>query len=269
MTKQELREYIKGMLGCPLVKVELSDAQIDYNIDKARSEMIKWGIGNATELISFTMPLSAYQTLYELPSGVTTVTKIKDFSTGRLGGINTLFSTGNILYNMGYLNFLRGGSTFNMTSYHLALQYMDVLDKYTTSKYIFRYYSFNNTLQVQPPPPSGEYLTLEDGTEIESPGFIYIQAYMIAEEGLDTNEVGIYDEWMWDKVWIQDYSLALCKLTLGRIRSKFSWQTSIGNVGIEMDGDTLLQEGKEEKETLEERLRDEEVFEPGSEILLG
>ena len=269
MTKQELREYIKSMLGCPLVKVELTDEQIDHNINTARAEMIKWGVGNATTEISFTMPLSAHQTEYDLPAGLTTVTDIKDFSSGRLGSINTLFSTGNILYNMGFMNFLRGAGTFNMASYHMALQYMDMIDKYSQSNYVFRYYNFNNTLRVQPPPPSGEYITLEDGTEIESPGFIYINGYIISEEGLNTNQVGVYDEWLWDKTWIQNYAVALCKITLGRIRSKFSGQTSISNVGIELDGDTLLSEGREDKEKLEESLRSEESWETAGDIILG
>lgn len=41
MKKFELKDYIKSQLGYPMVKVELDDSQLEYNIDKARSEMIK------------------------------------------------------------------------------------------------------------------------------------------------------------------------------------------------------------------------------------
>jgi hypothetical protein len=55
---------------------------------------------------------------------------------------------------------------------------------------------------------------------------------------------------------------------LGRIRSKFAQFNSIGNIGIGLDGDTLLQEGITEKEKLDETLRLEESYE-GYGILLG
>jgi hypothetical protein len=61
--------------------------------------------------------------------------------------------------------------------------------------------------------------------------------------------------------WIFDYAMAECKIMLGRIRSKFAQFNSIGNIGIALDGDQLLQEGIQEKETLEERLRLEESHE--------
>ena len=61
--------------------------------------------------------------------------------------------------------------------------------------------------------------------------------------------------------WIFDYALAECKIILGRIRSKFAGFGSIGNVGIDLDGDALLSEGAAEKERLEETLRLEEQYE--------
>jgi hypothetical protein len=61
--------------------------------------------------------------------------------------------------------------------------------------------------------------------------------------------------------WIFDYALAECKIILGRIRSKFAQFNSIGNIGIALDGDTLIQEGIQEKERLEETLRLEESHE--------
>lgn len=54
------------------------------------------------------------------------------------------------------------------------------------------------------------------------------------------------------KDWIKQYSLALSKEVVGRVRSKFKPQ----GVPVELDGDTLLAEGKEEKEKREQELRD-------------
>jgi len=57
-------------------------------------------------------------------------------------------------------------------------------------------------------------------------------------------------------------------MTLGRIRMKFANFGSIGNSGISMDGDALMSEGKEEKERLDEQLREEEP-EQGYDISIG
>ena len=42
------------------------------------------------------------------------------------------------------------------------------------------------------------------------------------------------------------------------IRRKFSNFSSIGNTGIQLDGDSLVSEGKEEKERLEDQLQTRE-----------
>ena len=79
---------------------------------------------------------------------------------------------------------------------------------------------------------------------------------------------GDSDGYFYTSDWILDYSTALCKITLGMIRRKFANFTSIGNMGISMDGDTLVSEGKEELERLEESLKTEEVYD-GLGILIG
>lgn len=54
--------------------------------------------------------------------------------------------------------------------------------------------------------------------------------------------------------WIQGYSLALTKMSLGRIRSKFK----SSNLPVELDGDNILQEGIQEIERYEQKLVDEQ-----------
>lgn len=257
MNKTEMIEWIRSQLGWPMVKVELTDQQIEYNLRKAKQEYVKWGGG--TQELTFSMMLSAGQTEYELPTGVTEIINMQDASAGNIGKINTLFTTGNILYNLGLLDFLKGyGRGFNLLDFHLSLQWMDIIDKYIPSRYSWNYYKFANILEIQPPPPSGEFITLEDGSIIESPGFILLHAFAISEYGISKDKEGEFEEWLWDTPWIQDYCLALCKMNLGYIRRKFSNFQSIGNTGIQLDGSDLIQEGQQEKETLEERLRNEE-----------
>jgi len=46
-------------------------------------------------------------------------------------------------------------------------------------------------------------------------------------------------------------------MTLGLIRRKFANVSSMGNANISLDGDSLVSEGKDEKDALEERLKNE------------
>jgi hypothetical protein len=63
----------------------------------------------------------------------------------------------------------------------------------------------------------------------------------------DINDVG--------KEWIYRYTLGLCKITLGNIRSKYE-SMPIPNGEVRLDGSTLRQEGQQEVEKLEEYLRE-------------
>ena len=261
MTKTELKELIKTHLGYPMVKVELDDSQLDVAINKARSEYIKWAIGNATQEVYMTMMLSGGQSNYELPSGVTEVIEMTDLASSGVGGINTLFTIENYLYNKGMLGFLERGG-YSVIDFHLALDYMNTLDRYTANKYSWHYHRYNNTLSIHPTPPIDETLTVElsgESVTVNSPGWIMLKTYMLEGSILGDS----INEFLYDETWIQDYSLAICKMILGETRRKFANFNSIGNTGISLDGDSLMSEGKEEKERLEEKLREEENFEGG------
>jgi hypothetical protein len=76
----------------------------------------------------------------------------------------------------------------------------------------------------------------------------------------ESSNIEEYDESIYDNLWILNYATALSKITLGMIRRKFSNFSSIGNTGISLDGSDLISEGQQEKEKLEEELKDEEVY---------
>jgi hypothetical protein len=267
MTKKQLAERIKRELGFPMIKVELDDSQIYDSIDLARQKFIKWAVGQSTTEHFFTLMLSAGQNFYDLPVGVTEVVNY-NFTTGTGDGINTLFTIENYLFNQGMYEMLyeTAGSGYTLISYHIARDFLDTIRKYTPDKYSYNYRRYTNELEIHPAPPSGNSLALTDGTW-DSPGFILVRAFMI--EGSTYNTMGLEDYWspgdtdedFYGLDWILEYSTALCKIKLGMIRRKFENFASIGNAGVSLDGSDLIGEGKEEKEALEERLKDEETFE--------
>lgn len=286
-TKAELAELIKRRLGAPTIKVELEDVQIYDAIDYAKQKWVKWAVGNAFVETYFTTLLLAGQNFYDLPLGVVDIIDYDD--NGRGYGINTLFTIENFMYSRGVYDGLlwanRGyGNT--LISYHIAIDFLKTIDRYTPSIYNYKYHKYTNQLEVQPAPLSGSSLEVvndQGQTEtVDSPGYLLVRSYMLEGShyaNMETSNsqsswkrTGINsstsDTNFYTSDWIFDYAMAECKIILGRIRSKFAQFNSIGNIGISLDGDTLLQEGITEKEKLDETLRLEEGYE-GYGILLG
>lgn len=260
MTKSELRNWIKRSLGFPYIKVELSNDHLDDSINRAKNMFTKWAVGNSTREVFFTMPLSAGKRVYNLPDGIIEVIDTND-STDNFGSANQLFTTSNYMLNSGVLNFQNSGTPYSMVSYHMGLNYIDLLNKYSVSDFSWQYHQYNNTLTLSPMPSAA------DNWSTSSINFMLIRCFM--KEGYDidgTDNSEIYNEHIYDDPWIQEYCIALSKITLGYIRRKFAGGSVLGNSSIELDGSDLIQEGKEEKEALEEKLKNEESHE-GMDIL--
>ena len=281
-TKSDLADLIKRRLGEPVIKVELTTQQIFDTIDYAKSKWIKWGVGNSVVETYFTTLLIAGQNFYDLPVGVVDVVDYDDKGYGH--GINTLFTIENFIYSRGGYDGVLGGSRgygSSILDYHLVIDSLKALSRYTPTIYNYKYHKYTNQLEVHPAPPSGSplFVTDSNGVEIEvdSPGYVLLRSYMIEGSHYGGMEVdqsqsswkrGSSDENFYTSDWIFDYALAECKLVLGNIRSKFANFNSIGNIGIGLDGDSLLSQGQAEKERLEETLRLEEGHE-GYGILMG
>jgi len=247
MTKKDMLSWVKRKLGYPMVRVELHNTQIEQHIDEAKDLFLKWASGNATVDQFFTLPISANCTEYDLPGGVTDVITVQSSGMGG-GGINTLFSTSNVMYNSGMLSFIHNIGGYSMVDYHLALDHMETIQRYIPDKYNWWFNKSSNTLNIRPTPTEWEMLL--------------IRCFML--KGTDENTIEVTDEHydiIYDNEFVREYTLACSKETLGLIRRKFSNFGSIGNTGISLDGDSLISEGKQEKEKLLETLKTEQDYE--------
>lgn len=265
--KNKLKEKIKRSLGYPLVKVELTDEQITDNIYRARNKFIKFAAGHATQEVFFTIPLSSGVTEYDMPTGCVEIISYDIEST--TSGINTLFTIEHYLYETGLFDLLRvNGYGYNLISYHIALDFLEMLERYTCDAYNFKYHKYQNILEIQPPPTSGSYTTLDNVVE-GALGYILLRGYFIRGSTLNNwNNLASDDNDLYDCEWIEEYASALCKITLGMIRRKFGNFSAMGNQGVSLDGDTLVSEGMEEKRELLEKLKLEEVYD-GYGIIMG
>ena len=105
-------------------------------------------------------------------------------------------------------------------SYHEGLQ-------------IWYFYKNNDDLNA--------YANQDSGSVITDPGTIPVDEIPYTAFNSDAQR------------WVKQYSYATAKIILGRMRSKFS-SVPIPDAEVSLDGELLISEGKEEQDSLEERL---------------
>jgi hypothetical protein len=187
ISRTQLMDKVKRRLGAPMVKVELCDEQIIDHIDYARQKWIKWAIGEATQETYFTVLLQAGKRFYDLPAGVQEVVSYDD-SPIQSGGINTLFTMDNFMFQNGfYGNVFWGG--YDLISYHIVLDFMQTLSRYRSSPYNWKYHKSTNQLEINPAPPfdgrqkavtiNHPVTGLPTQMYVDSPGWVLLRTYMV------------------------------------------------------------------------------------------
>jgi len=153
----------------------------------------------------------------------------------------------------------------------LRVQAIELNDLVRRSQYGFELK--NNRLKVIPIPTGAdvgtklwfEYTVTKEkfASQIGGPGASSISG----SSGLETTGVASdysnvpFDDIMYSNIndvgkrWIRKYTLALCKIVLGRILSKYE-SIPVPNSEVRLDGTTLRQEGQQEIDKLLEQLRE-------------
>lgn len=187
MKRSEFILKVKRRLGYPMVKVELCDNQIIDHLDYAIDYFIEWAVGNATDIIYFTIPLKGGQKFYDLPKGVIEIMEYDEDSMS-IGGINTLFTVENYFFNQGYYDPMLQ-YPYSMTGYHLVLDWMETMERYNPDKYSWRYHKSANKLELSPTPEYNKDNISVDRIDpttntvktytLDSPGYVLIKANVV------------------------------------------------------------------------------------------
>ena len=99
-SRDEVANWVVKKLGYPLVQVEITSDQLDICLNDAVEEFTEYVLQERQYLA---LELSAYNSTsgFTLPNNVVSVYALEETQAGPLGGINTLFSVKNQLYNEG------------------------------------------------------------------------------------------------------------------------------------------------------------------------
>lgn len=157
------------------------------------------------------------------------VVDVWSFEEGSSSGINTLFTIEQSLAQQTYFSYAMGNYGFDLISWYTLKNWLDVREKILAIKRDVMFNDRTQKLILIPEPTPGQTFYGAVGCYVEKPLRDVVK-----------------------EVWVYQYSLALTKIAIARVRGKFANVTLFG--GGTLNSADLLAEGREEKAALEAKL---------------
>lgn len=155
------------------------------------------------------------------------VMAVIEFEEGSNQGINSLFTLEQTLAQQTYFSYALGNYGFDLVSWYTMKEWMKTREKVLATRRDLKFDERTQYLQMYPQPGSSRFYGV-------------VSCYV---------ERPIRD--LVKEQWVYEYALALSKITIGRVRSRFTGVALLGGGSLNYD---LLAEGIEDKKALEERL---------------
>lgn len=229
-TKDQIKTWVLRKLGYPLIKVEISEEQLDQCINDSVEEFTKYVV---QEVDYIAKDLTTYDATsgFSLPSNVLSVFALEEsnIASGSQSSVNTLFSVQNAMWNAGLFPDFASGAGGGWITYELAMEYVDMIKKWCGSGFHFEYNERNKKLTLYPDP-----------TKMSATGWVCFGTRTIREESYQYGEV-----------WVKKMTLALAKQIIGNVRIKYSGTHLLGGGTINTD---LKEEGRNEEEALRKEI---------------
>lgn len=156
------------------------------------------------------------------------VISVVDLDEGSTTGINTLFTIEQTLAQQTYFSYAMGNYGFDLISWWTVKNWLETREKVLATRRTFDFNDRTQYLRIYPEP--------NDSVQF----YALLQCYI---------EKPIRD--LIKEAWVYQYSLALSKITVGRVRGKFAQVNLFGGQVFNTD---ILNEGLEEKKELEKQL---------------
>lgn len=157
------------------------------------------------------------------------VMSVVNFEEGSNEGINSLFSLEQTLAQQTYFSYAMGNFGFDLVSWYTMKEWIDCREKMLAIRRTWKFDERTQYLTMYPQPKNSRFYGV-------------VTCYV---------ERPIRD--VIKEPWVQQYALALTKITIGRVRGQFQGVTLLGGGSFNYD---LLEEGRQEKEQLEKELKE-------------
>jgi hypothetical protein len=253
-----LAQRVRRTLGEPLIQIEVSSEQIYEFIDIAieyftkfsgvteeflifRSDLYKSGVGlDIGKLINISPEMMNSNTSnpslsagYDYDLGdFRKVVDVYSYAEGNNTGVNTLFTIENTIAQQAYFGQLLGNVGYDLVTWQALKTWLDTRDKVLALTPYIRFDPDTQIMKLIPEPSQvgggSTYLGLV-GCKVQKP-----------------------IKFLVSQLWVYRYTLALTKIAVGHIRTKFQGTNLFG--GQTVNGSNLLSEGNAEKEALEKEI---------------
>jgi hypothetical protein len=224
--RNEFKEYCLRKLGKPVLKINISDEQIEDRIDEALKYYYDYHFDGSEKiyykhLVTAQDKANKYMTLPENILGVVNL-----FPIGTGIGTNNIF---NIRYQIA-LNDLYTLTSVSMVPYYMAMTHIQLLEQLLVGQQPLRYNRHTNKLFID-----------MDWDRVNEGEYLLVEAYEVINPDIYTDA--------WADRWLLRYATELIKKQWGSHLKKF------GNVkmpdGTTFNGKEIYQEAHEEIEKLE------------------
>ena len=231
----QIKDYVLLMLGAPVISIELDQQQLDACVDLSLQILEDYAPREYFQLYVFLT--SPGKSIYKMPPEVGYIRNISykdvptfNFSASDLGGAIPI----EYFYPGGAYNSIQGGMIDpmqpiwgNMGEWVLYKQYEQMYSNVASNTGGWEWHGSYDQIKIYPIPMRSHSVIVH-----------YIQ------KNKDWNRVTQA---------MQEGAIAFAKIMLGRIRSKIKNPPG-PNGGVQLDGDSILAEGLQEKKDWEERL---------------
>jgi hypothetical protein len=226
--RSQLKDFVLLMLGAPVVTVELDEQQLDAAVDVTLQILEEWAPREYFQYYVFnTIP---GQSIYTMPPDIGYIRNVYyketgtfSFSSSDLGGAIPV----EYFYPGGSYASIQGGMIDpvqpiwgRMGEWSLYKGYEQMYSRVASNLGGWEFYGGYQNIKIYPIP---------------------YRVHRVVVHYLQKN-----NDWGRVQQVMQDGALAHAKIMLGRIRSKIKNPPG-PNGGIQLDGDTLLQEGREDR----------------------
>ena len=215
---------IKGVLGYPVIEVELTKAQMDYALDMA-FEKLRSASSSGYKRGYFALDLQPRVQHYKLTDITVGFNKVVDiFYIYRMQATFLGTAQGNSVYGQMAIQQLFNMGKFDLLSYHMVSSYIKTMQQLFAAEIQFGWDEYTRTLSIMKDFPIGEKVLVDAMIE-------------------KTEQELLVDRWT--RNWIQKYATAQCRYMLAGIRGKFSTLPGAGG-NISLNASDLTQRADQE-----------------------